>query len=151
MSLVDLLTGRSVSRNLELTPKSGADEFGRLRIMKKWTRWQDWVAVAAGLYAALSTMWTVQAGASTSLMLVFGVLLIVAGLWNLAAPGLAAMEWIEAVLGALLFISPWIGGYAMQTGAAWTSWICGAIGIIVGLWAVQPATRMHHQRITPSH
>ena len=24
--------------------------------MKKWTRWEDWVAIAAGLAVALSTM-----------------------------------------------------------------------------------------------
>jgi 4-hydroxybenzoate polyprenyltransferase len=112
--------------------------------MKKWTRWQDWVAVAAGLYAALATMWTTPAGASVAMMIVLGVLLIIAGLWSLAAPGMVAMEWVVAVLGALLFISPWVGGYATQMGVAWTSWICGAVGIIVGLWALAPAMQLHH-------
>lgn len=111
--------------------------------MNKWMRWQDWVAVAAGAYAALSVFWTTQVGASMPMMLVLGILLAVAGLWNLAMPGLVAMEWIHVVIGALLVISPWVGGYATATGAAWTSWICGAIGIVVGLWAIRPAMRMH--------
>lgn len=112
--------------------------------MKKWTRWQDWVAVAAGLYAALATIWVTAAGASVSLMIVLGVLLIIAGLWSLAMPGLVSMEWVMAVIGALLFISPWVGVYATSAGAAWTSWVCGAIGVIVGVWALQPAMRTHH-------
>jgi len=111
--------------------------------VKKWVRWQDWVAVAAGLYAALATMWTTAHGGSIALMIIFGVLLILAGLWSLFMPGLAAAQWTVAVIGALLFISPWIGAYATQAGPAWTSWICGAVGIIVGLWALQPTMRTH--------
>jgi SPW repeat len=116
--------------------------------MKKWTRWQDWVAVAAGLYVALSTIWVASAGASVALMLVLGILLIASGVVNLARPGMVAMEWVQGVLGALLFISPWVGVYATQTGAAWTSWICGAIGIVVAVLAIQPSSRTHHQAIT---
>ena len=113
--------------------------------MNKWTRWQDWVAVAAGLYAALSTLWTTESGASTAFMVTLGILLIIAGLWNLAMPRLAYMEWIEAILGFVLFLAPWLGGYANQTGAAATSWICGIIAVIVGIWAAVPATRMHRE------
>ena len=112
--------------------------------MNKWTRWQDWVAVAAGLYVALSTIWTAHTGASVPLMLVLGVLLIAAGVWSLAMPGLVAMEWIHVALGVLLFISPWVGNYASSAGAAWTSWIAGIVAVVVGLLAVQPAMRMHH-------
>ena len=111
--------------------------------MNKWTRWQDWVAVAAGLYTALSTIWTAHTGASVPLMIVLGVLLIAAGVWSLAMPGLVSMEWIHVALGVLLFISPWVGNYVASTGAAWTSWIVGVIAVVVGLLAVQPAMRMH--------
>ncbi|GAA3774249.1 SPW repeat protein [Microbacterium kribbense] len=120
--------------------------------MTRWTRWQDWVAVAAGLYAALASIWTTpRTGASMSLMIVFGVLLIIAGLWSLYAPGSMSMEWIVAVLGALLFISPWIGVYAGNMAPAWTSWICGGVGVVTGLWALAPAEKAHqghegHQR-----
>jgi UPF0716 family protein affecting phage T7 exclusion len=115
--------------------------------MKKWTRWQDWVAVAAGLYVALATLWTASAGASVALMLVLGVLLVIAGLWSLAMPGMVTMEWIHGVLGVLLFISPWVGVYATQMGAAWTSWICGVVAVVVALLAVQPSMKVHHQAI----
>ncbi len=113
--------------------------------MKRWTRWQDWVAVAAGLYAALASIWTTpRTGTTVSTLIVLGVLMIAAGVWSLAAPGLVSMEWILAVLSALLFIAPWVLGYAGSPGPAWTSWICGGIGVIAGLWALAPAEKVHH-------
>lgn len=119
--------------------------------MKKWTRWQDWVAVVVGLYAALSTLWTRQMGTSTALMVVFGILLIASGVINLARPETPAMEYGQALFGLLLFISPWLGAYATQTGAAWTSWICGAVALIVTAAAIKPSTEGHHHRIMHSH
>jgi len=113
--------------------------------MKRWTRWQDWVALAAGLYAALAVIWTTpRTSASVSMMIVLGILMIAACVWSLAAPGLMSMEWILAAIGALLFISPWVGGFAGNAGPAWTSWICGAVGLIAGLWALAPAMKAHN-------
>jgi len=112
--------------------------------MKRWTRWQDWVAVAAGLCAALVSIWMAPSSAAGMYMLlILGVLMIAAGVWSLAAPGLVSMEWVIGAMGVLLFISPWIGGYAGETSPAWISWICGAAGAIAGLWAVAPATKAH--------
>lgn len=112
--------------------------------MKRWTRWQDWVAVAAGLCAAVVSIWMApMSGAAMYMMLVPAILMIAAGVWSLAAPGLVSMEWIIAATGVLLFISPWVGGFASETGPAWTSWICGAVGVVAGLWAVAPATEAH--------
>ncbi|MFD4421040.1 SPW repeat protein [Agromyces sp. NPDC058484] len=117
--------------------------------MKKWTRWEDWVAIAAGLVVALSTMFMPPMGASVAIMLVLGVLLIVSGLVNLAFPGMVAMEYVQGALGVLLIISPWVGGYAdpMTFGAAWLSWICGAIVVAVAALAIRPAMRAHHDAI----
>lgn len=113
--------------------------------MKPWTRWQDWVAVAAGLYAALSTIWTPTDGTTTSTMIVLGVLIIIAGLVNLAMPKQASIEWAEAVLGALLFISPWVLAFTGMMGMAWTSWITGGVSIIVGVWGASwVGVKAHH-------
>lgn len=120
--------------------------------MKRMTRWQDWIAVAAGLYAVWSPIWTPQIGKSMAVLSVLGVLLLSVGLLNLAAPGMVAMEWIEAIIGALLFISPWVARFTPNLAVSWTAWICGGIGIIVGLWAVQPAMSLHHRgHPQPSH
>ena len=48
--------------------------------MKKWTRWEDWVAIAVGVVAAGSTFFMEQSGASMVWMLVLGILLIASGL-----------------------------------------------------------------------
>jgi UPF0716 family protein affecting phage T7 exclusion len=119
--------------------------------MKKWTRWQDWVAAAAGVYVALSVLWTTQAGSSMPIMITLGVLLAVAAVWSLAMPGLVTMEWIHVVIGALLVISPWVGSYATQAGVAWTSWICGAVAIVVGALAIQPARQEQEHRSPITH
>lgn len=112
--------------------------------MKKWARWQDWVGVAAGLYAAISTTWLAGSTASMTLMLVFGILMIVTALISVAMPRLVSMEWALAISSALLFVSPWMGSYTNYGQATWTSWICGAIGVVAGLWAVAPAMEMRH-------
>ena len=118
--------------------------------MKKWTRWQDWVTVAAGVVAALAPIWVTPGGLSVVLMVVLGVLLIIAGLINLAMPGLEWMEWVHGVIGVLLFISPWAGMYADHTGAAWFSWICGAVVIIVTAFELVPSMRSGHD-VAHSH
>lgn len=118
--------------------------------MKKWTRWEDWVAVAAGLAVAVSTMFVPPMGASVAIMVTLGALLIVSGLVNLAWPGLVAMEYVQGALGVLLIISPWVGGYADPAtfGAAWMSWIGGAVVVIVAALAIRPSMRAHHDAIT---
>ena len=118
--------------------------------MKKWTRWEDWVAIAAGVVVALSTMFVPAMGASVAIMVTLGVLLIISGLVNLAWPGLVAMEYVQGALGVLLIISPWIGGYAdaMTFGAAWMSWICGAIAVVVAALAIRPSMQAHNDAIT---
>lgn len=118
--------------------------------MKKWTRWEDWVAIAAGLAVALAAFFVPPMGASVAIMVTLGVLLIISGLVNLAAPGLVAMEYVQGALGVLLIISPWVGGYAdaMTFGAAWMSWICGAVAVVVAALAIRPSMRAHHDAIT---
>jgi hypothetical protein len=114
--------------------------------MKKWTRWQDYVAIAIGLYAALATLWTAQGGMSTVLMLVLGGLLVISGAINLAQPGMPAVEYAQAAVGLLLFLAPWFGAYATHTGAAWTSWIGGALAAVVTATAIRPSTEESHHR-----
>ena len=118
--------------------------------MKQWTRWEDWVAIAAGLAVALSTLFLAPMGASVAIMVTLGVLLVISGVVNLAFPGMVAMEYVQGALGVLLIISPWVGGYAetMTFGAAWMSWICGAIAVVVAALAVRPSMKAHHDAIT---
>ena len=118
--------------------------------MKKWTKWQNWVAVAAGLYAALAPVWTTTDGKTTATMMVLGVLTIAAGLVNLSMPRLQSMEWAQGILGVLLFISPWVLAFTAMTGMAVTAWICGIVTIVVSALAMPQLMKMredhHHHR-----
>lgn len=111
--------------------------------MKKWTRWQDWVAVVVGLYAALSSIWTATSGTATTVLIVLGVLTILAALSNLAQPGVRTTEYVEVAFGILMFISPWVMGFGGMTGVATTAWVVGAITIIVGVWALPSSMKLH--------
>lgn len=116
--------------------------------MKKWTRWEDWVAAGVGLVVAVSALLVPAMGASMPWMLALGVLLIAAGILNLAMPGMVAMEYVQLALGALLFVAPWLGGYAdMQYSGAWISWIGGAVAVVVAALAVRPAMHMHDRAL----
>ena len=118
--------------------------------MNKWTKWQNWVAVAAGLYAALAPVWTRTDGKTTVTMIVLGVLTIAAGLVNLSMPRLQSMEWAQGILGVLLFISPWVLAFTAMTGMAVTAWICGIVTIVVSALAMPQLMKMredhHHHR-----
>ncbi len=114
--------------------------------MKKWNRWQDYVVVAAGLGAASSTMWTSQQNSSMVMMIGCGVLLMATGVWNLMSPGQPVAEWVQMVLGALLFVSPWLAGYTAHMGATWTSWIAGAVALLAADMALQPSMHEHAER-----
>lgn len=111
--------------------------------MKKWNRWQDYVAIVAGMYAALATLWTAQQGSSMVMMIGCGVLLMVTGVWNLMSPGMPVAEWVQMALGALLFVSPWLAGYTAYNGATWTSWIAGGVALIAGVLAIAPSRHEH--------
>lgn len=116
--------------------------------MKKWTRWEDWVAVGVGLVVVLSAFLMPQMGASMPWMIGAGALLIASGVVNLAMPGMVAMEYVQLALGAVLFLAPWLGGYAdMQSGIAWVCWAGGAIAVIVAALAIRPAMQSHDRTL----
>jgi hypothetical protein len=133
------LTGRPVKRIMGSSPHEG-----RVELMKTWHRWQDWTVLVVGVLAALSPIVVSTDAAALWTLIVFGVLIAGTALWSLAQPGSVASEYVHAVLGVLLFISPWVFGYADMVGAAWTSWIAGVLTAAVGLAAV-PAAQSEHR------
>jgi SPW repeat len=108
-----------------------------------WHRWQDWTALVIGVLTALSPIVVSTDTAAMWTLIVFGVLIAAAALWSLAQPESVASEYVHAVLGVLLFISPWVFAYADMVGAAWTSWIAGVLTVAVGLAAVPSAQAEH--------
>ena len=118
--------------------------------MRQWTRWQDWVALAAGACALLSPLFVERETTATWTMVVMGALIVLASAYSLYSPGDVISEGSHAVLGLLLIISPWVMGFADMQGLAWTAWIAGAVTLAVGLLALPQANRLHHN-LAASH
>jgi uncharacterized membrane protein HdeD (DUF308 family) len=111
---------------------------------RTWRRWQDWAAVVIGVLTLLSPVVVATDTAALWTLIVFGVLIAGTALWSLAQPDSVASEYVHAVLGVLLFISPWVFGYADMAGAAWTSWVAGVLTVAAGLAAL-PAAQAEHR------
>ncbi|PRY34360.1 SPW repeat protein [Umezawaea tangerina] len=117
---------------------------------KAWTRWQDWAEVVLGVVVLLTpTVADTTTGAMWT-MIVLGALIAIDGLVSLAAPAVVYGEWFQIVLGALLFISPWVIGYSDLTGAAWTSWVAGVLTAAAGAVAL-PAANAAHSGLAGQH
>jgi SPW repeat len=122
-----------------------------VRFVTAWRRWQDWVAVVAGVYAFLSPIWTHTETKATTTVVILGIVAAVVGLVSLAVPGAVALEWVEVVVGILMFISPWVIGFTAMSGMAWTAWIVGVVLVVVGLLALPQGNRVHRGTLTAQH
>jgi uncharacterized membrane protein HdeD (DUF308 family) len=110
---------------------------------RPWTRPHDWAEVVLGVVALLSPLWVDTSNAAMWTMIVLGALVALDGLASLAMPGMVYGEGIQIVLGVLLFVSPWVMSYSDMSAASWTSWIIGALTVIVGAIALPVANAAH--------
>jgi uncharacterized membrane protein HdeD (DUF308 family) len=117
---------------------------------RSWHRWQDWAALAIGVLTALSPIVVSTDATALWTLIVFGVLIAATALWSLAQPDSVASEYVHAVLGVLLFISPWVLAYSDLGGASWTSWVAGVLTVAVGLAAL-PAANAEHRGLAGQH
>lgn len=111
--------------------------------VRPWTRPHDWAEVALGAVAVLSPLWMETDTAAMWTVVVLGALIALDGLVSLARPGLVAGEAVQVVLGALMFISPWVMSYTDMAGIAWTSWVVGALTVVAGAAALPVAQAAH--------
>jgi uncharacterized membrane protein HdeD (DUF308 family) len=96
-----------------------------------------------GVVALLSPLWMDTDNAAMWTMIILGALVALDGLASLAVPGQVYSEGIQIVLGALMFISPWVMSYTNLDGIAWSSWIIGALTVIAGAAALPVAQAAH--------
>jgi uncharacterized membrane protein HdeD (DUF308 family) len=111
--------------------------------MRKWAHPLDFVALAAGIYAACSPIWTDTTDDATTTMIVLGVVTVAIALWSLARPGEIA-EGLMALMGVLFIVSPWVMGFDNTRPMAATAWIVGAIALVVGASDIAMMRRSHH-------
>ncbi len=115
--------------------------------VRPWTAWQDWVNIALSTYLILAPLWTDNAPAGWFVTL--GILGLAAALWALATSSSNASEWTQIVIGAVVFLSPWLGGFATAAAAAWTAWIIG-LGLMIFAIAGMTMNRTAEARAMPT-
>ena len=120
--------------------------------MQKWTRWQAWVALAAGAYAALSPLWTQTSDRATWTIVVLGVVTAALALWSLAMSEDRISEYALMLMGVLFIVSPWVMGFHRLDDMALTAWIVGAVTLVAGVLGMpQVDDRMHMHRGPIAH
>ncbi|MDF2743386.1 MAG: hypothetical protein K0S88_4762 [Actinomycetia bacterium] len=111
--------------------------------MRPWTRLQDWITLLAGAYTitspiVLSTIGMAGEAKVVVAMITLGALVAISSLVSLARPAVSAGVWATTGFGVLLFVAPWVVGYAGLTGPAWTSWLVGVLVVVVSQTVVGP-------------
>lgn len=98
--------------------------------------WQDPVNLILGIWTLISP-WALgfhaTSGRATDNAVLLGILIGLAAIAAMVHVR-AWKEWINVILGAWLFISPWALGFSGMAAAAWSAWIIGAVVFILALW-----------------
>lgn len=100
--------------------------------MTAWKRWQDYATMAFGVLLFISPFVFSETGqtVAASAAYVLGVLLVLAGILTAAMREPRGVELVPAILGVIVFVSPWVLGITAVTGIAWTAWVLGALALI---------------------
>jgi SPW repeat-containing protein len=97
-------------------------------------RWQDWAIIAIGVvvFATPFVFGETSNGNAAYSAYILGALVAVVGLLAafMATPS-KLVELIVAVLGVILFFTPWLLGFTAATATSWVSWIAGLV--VVGV------------------
>jgi SPW repeat len=88
-----------------------------------------WAAMALGLITATTPTWAQTSAVGAGFTLGLGAMTMMYGAWSLIARDPTRDHWAMSVVGLVLAIAPWVGGYAGDS-AAWMSWI-GGMGLMV--------------------
>ena len=83
-----------------------------------------WTSMALGLLIAVTPAWAQTTAVGAGFTSGLGAMTVMYGGWSLIARDPTRDHWAMSVVGLVLAIAPWIGGYAGD-GAAWVSWIGG--------------------------
>jgi hypothetical protein len=99
-----------------------------------------WASMALGAMTAITPAWAQTSPVGAGFTLGLGAMTVMYGGWSLIARDPTRDHWAMSVVGLVLAIAPWIGGYAGDA-AAWVSWIGG-----LGLMALAGAAYLADER-----
>jgi hypothetical protein len=130
------------------------------RPIERSGKWQDWanLILAAWLFLSPWILGFAPAGAGSEAAAsnaswnawVFGIVIGV-----VAAAAIARLqvweEWVNALLGVWLFLSPWILGFAGLPNPGWNHWITGALVFAFAVSDLQELRGMPMHRTMRQH
>lgn len=118
--------------------------------MSRFTRWQDWFVMVIGVAILFSPFYLQETSNDGAVWtaIVIGVLLLAAGLTAALLEGSSMILIVAtAVIGAALFLAPWVIPYTDLSRLSWMSWIGGILAVgVAGTELVLPG-----RRALPSH
>jgi SPW repeat len=107
----------------------------------------SWIVALAGLWEIVAPFilgfGTVATGVWNNVIV--GIILIILGVWAAVARNVTTaktLDWIAAVVGLWLIVSPFILGTSVITAALWNDIVVGIIALVCGAWAALAAPRV---------
>ncbi len=105
----------------------------------------SWVVVAVGIWEVIAAFVLNISAAPVSFWnsIIVGILLIVLGGWATMAVNPRAartLNWINAVLGLWLIVSPFVLGATALAGPLWSEVIGGILAVVFSAWAALAST-----------
>jgi hypothetical protein len=89
-----------------------------------------WTAIAIGLATAITPTWATTTPAGAGFTLGLGAMTVIFGMWSLIARDPTRDHWALTVVGLVLEMAPWVGGFAGD-GAAWVAWTTGLLLMVL--------------------
>lgn len=105
--------------------------------------WSNWLTLILAVWLFISP-WVLPVTAMGNWAWNFWIVGVIVAIMSIAALSQKGQweDWVNLVLGAWLFVSPWIFGYIGTANIAWNSFIVGALVFLIGIWGVVTARRM---------
>jgi len=116
--------------------------------MKSTKRWQDWIILIGGIWLFISPWLTGFSGSNYSWdAYLMGILLIV---FSILAIGNQRIweEWVTMIIGAWIFISPWVLGFE-GTDNKWNFFIVGGAVFILSIWDLSISRDVNRHQTIP--
>lgn len=104
-------------------------------------RWQDWVNLIIAAWLFISP-WALQVSPEAAMAWNAWAFAVVVGVFSIVALVRAQPweEWINLIVGAWLFISPWALGFLMMTNVTANFMIVGALIFLLAVWDLYEIT-----------
>lgn len=122
---VSLVSTRSTEMRTQTGWKTGLN-----LVLAAWLFISPWVVVPSTLASS------VNAWAS-------GAVIFLVALATMRSDRPEDIKWLNALLGAWVFVAPWILGFAAFAAPAWNAWIVGAAIALLALWSGSEIAARH--------